>query len=309
MNILLKRNLLGGLTIIALGLATLPAGADIIAGDGFNYTPQDASLSGANGGSVSPPATSPLGWITSWSADSTATVGVGLTYSGYGGLGIGNSVTLGSVVSPADIGRGLGDSSSASVVWMRMLYNPGAQVALSVDTATPFQFSTANDASFLNLQRTVGAVGGDEDHIYALNMSGITGATSDPFELTGSGTRMLLFKLTIDQTTLYANETLSLWVNPTSVTEDGLGGATVQISANILEGADDYLAAFSAAGFGDRIDELVLGTSLGDVIGQLNDPITSVPEASGPMMMLLATPLVIGAIWYRRRQSAWAKPA
>ena len=70
--------------------------------------------------------------------------------------------------------------------------------------------------------------------------------------------------------------------------------------------ADDYLALFSAYGYGDRIDELVVATGFNDVISQLNDPVTSVPEVSGPVMMLLATPLAVGAIWYRRRQNARA---
>jgi hypothetical protein len=305
------RPLLGGLACIALGFASLPAGADIIAADGFNYTPEGAGLDGANGGSVLLPGAP--GWTTSWSADANATVGVGLTYSGYDGLGIGNGATLGDNYTAASISRGLGDSSSAGVVWMRMLYSPGAEVEQSANTATPFQLQAANSYSVLNVRRSV--VGGDLS--FSLNMTGDgswggTDTASADFNLSESATHMLLWKLTINQAT-DQNETLSMWLDPTAtkeglITDGGLGDPNALISANILQDSDglDYLALFSASGFGDRIDEIVLGTTLGDAISQLNDPITSVPEVSGPVMMLLATPLAVGAIWYRRRQSARA---
>jgi hypothetical protein len=312
MNRLLMRPLLGGLACIALGFASLPAGADIIAADGFNYTPEGAGLDGANGGSVLLPGAP--GWTTSWSADANATVGVGLTYSGYDGLGIGNGATLGDNYTAASISRGLGDSSSAGVVWMRMLYSPGAEVEQSANTATPFQLQAANSYSVLNVQRSV--VGGDLS--FSLNMTGDgswggTDTASADFNVSESATHMLLWKLTINQAT-DQNETLSMWLDPTSLTEVGLGAANATISANILqktvdlEDPDttyyDYLALFSASGFGDRVDELVIGTTLGDAISQLNDPVTSVPEVSGPVMMLLASPLAVGAIWYRRRRNA-----
>jgi len=287
-----SNRLLGGLAGIALALTTLPAGADIIAADAFNYTPSGASLDGANGGSGSP------GWTGPWSADATATVGTGLPYGGYGGLGLGNGATLAGVTIPPGnaLTRGIGDSSAVvgNEVWMRVLYSPGSQVEHSPATATPFQLFTAS-GGFLNLQRTVGAEG-EGDPIFALNMSGAN-AGSATFDLSGSGTRMLLWKLSINQSA-GANEILSMWVNPTAITEAGLGTPFASVSANILQGGDDYLSLFSADGLGDRINDLVIGTKLSDV--------TAVPEASGPMMMLLVSLLATGVIWYRWRQTVSA---
>jgi hypothetical protein len=307
MKDLLIGRLLGGLASIALCFASLPAEAGMIAGDGFNYVPSGTGLDGANGGSVVPGAP---GWTFSWSADATARVGAGLTYSAYGGLGIGNGATLGDIDTSASISRGLGDSSSSSTVWMRMLYNPGAEVEESINTATPFQLQAANSASVLNVQRTVGAGGGTGDESFTLNMTGDGtwgGTVTDTatFDLIGSGTHMLLWKLTIDQS-LDHNETLSMWLDPTATTEGGLGGAYRTVIANILEGGDDYFALFSASGLGDRIDELVIGTSLDEAISPLNDPVTAVPEPSASVIMLMVGLPAVGVAWYRRRQSARA---
>ena len=273
------RRLLGGVVLIAIGIAILPfgfatpAGADIIAADGFNYIPIGASLDGANGGA----GPSAPGWVGSWSADATATVGAGLTYSGYGGLGIGNSVTLGDVNATAGISRSIGDSSAAgNTVWMRMLYRPGEEVEASLDSATPFQLMGANSASVFNVQRSL--IGGALS--FSMNMTGDgswggTATASTNFSLTEVATHMLLFKLVINQAT-DQNETLSLWLDPTATTEVALGAADATISANILEGGDDYLALFWADGYGDRIDEIVLATSLTGAISQLNHNLATV---------------------------------
>ena len=299
--------LIGWLACMSLGLAALPAGASIIAEDAFNYIPLGFSLEGANGGGGSP------GWTAPWSADAAAMVSTGLTYPGYGGLGLGNAVTLGAVASaaaidPVGISRTIGDSSSASTLWMRMLYSPGLQVEESPNTATPFQLASANNGYTLNLQRTVGAGGGTGDRVYSLNMSGLTEASSLAFDFTGSGlgTYMLLFRLDINQA-IGGSETLSMWLNPTAA-EAGLGAPTATVSENILEFMDgnDYLALFSADGYGDKINDLVIGTTFADAIGQLNDPVTSVPEVSGPVMMAMVGILGGGVVWYRRRQKAVA---
>ena len=309
-----KRALLGGLALIAIGLSAMPSRADIIAADGFNYIPLGVSLDGANGGSVLPPGS--VGWATPWSADATATVGAGLTYSGYTpSLGIGNSVTLGAdvgvtVTDPVTISRQLNDSSTAgNTVWMRMLYNQGVQIEESVNTATPFQLFAENNG-LLNLQRTVGAGGGTGDEVFSLNMTGDpvrggTAAASAYFDMSSGTTHMLLFKLAINQA-VNENETLSMWLDPTALTEGALGTVYASISANILEGGDDYLALFLAAGYGDRIDELVIGTTFGGAISQLNDPVTAVPEVSAPVMMLIVSLPAIGVIWLRRRKPARA---
>ena len=253
----------------------------MLAEDAFNYIPLGASLDGANGGSGSP------GWAGAWSADPTATVGTGLTYARYGGLGLGNAATLGVVASaaaidPAGISRTLGDSSLAgNTLWMRMLYRPGAQVESSVNTATPFQLATANAGNFLNLQRTVGAEGGTLNEVFSLNMSGEINADSFLFDFTGSGTHMLLFKLVINQAT-NENETLSLWLDPTATTEGGLGTATATVSADILEAelGDDYLSLFTANGYGDQINDFVIATTFADAISRLTDPVTAVPTTT-----------------------------
>jgi len=272
----------------------------MIAEDAFNYMPLGYSLDGASGGSGSP------GWTIPWSADATATVSAGLTYPGYG-LAHGNAVTLGDVNTLAGISRGIGNSSTATTVWMRMLYNPGS-LEESGNTATPFQLTGANSFSVLNVQRSVG------DQSYTLNMTGDGtlngGILTDTaiFPLDGSGARMLLFELVINQAT-GQDETLSMWLNPTSLTEGGLGPVTATISANILEsveGFNDYLALFSAEGYGDQINNLVIGTTFADAIGQLNDPVTSVPEVSGTVMMAMVGFLGGGVVWYRRRQKAVA---
>ncbi|MEI6394549.1 MAG: hypothetical protein WCT12_26010, partial [Verrucomicrobiota bacterium] len=218
MKVFLMRRLLDGVVFIVLGLATLPlglatpAGANIIAADGFNYNPIGTNLDGANGGTVA----SAPGWVVPWSADATATVGVGLTYSGYGGLGIGNSVTLGDTNATAGISRSLGDSSAAgNTVWMRILYRPGAEVEESTDSATPFQLTGANSVSVLNVQRSL--IG--RALSFSLNMTGdgtwggIVTDSAD-FNLSETSTHMLLFKLVINQAT-DQNETLSLWLDPT----------------------------------------------------------------------------------------------
>ena len=97
------RALLGGLASIAIGVSALPAGASIIAADGFNYIPSGVSLVTANGGTPLPPAT--VGWSSAWAADAGATVGPGLTYNynGIPNIGIGNSVTLGDSITTAGI--------------------------------------------------------------------------------------------------------------------------------------------------------------------------------------------------------------
>jgi len=295
------RNLLGRLAFIAMGVSALPAGADIIAGDGFNYIPLGASLNGANGGSVLPPGS--IGWSTGWSGDAGAIVSPGLTWN-YGppNIGIGNSVTLGDNTTVASIDRNLGNSSSAGTVWMRMLYNPGSTVEESQSYVTPFQLSGA-DGGFINLTRQLDPNAGSP---FSLTMSGApydTGtesAASLPFNI-GGGTHMLVFALTVNQG-VGADEMLSMYLDPTDA--GGLG-TPITLQANILEGGD-YLAVFSASGNGDRIDELVLGASLNDVIGQLNDPVTSVPEVSGTVMMAMVGFLGGGVVWYRRRQKAVA---
>ena len=296
------RRLFGGLALAALGLAALPAGADIIAGDGFNYIPLGASLNGANGGSVLPPGS--VGWRTGWAGDAGATISPGLTYNydGPPNIGIGNSVTLGVNAIPAGINRDLGNSSSASHVWMRMLYNPGLPLEESTSFVTPLQLGGL-DGGFFNLTRQLDS---NALNPFSLTMSGPPYATGieDAFSANfniGSGTHMLVFELIIDQNP-GGNETLSMYLDPTAA--GGLG-TPITLNANILEGGD-YLALFAADGNGDRIDELVLGTSLNNVIGQLNDPVTSVPEVSGTVMMAMVGFLGGGVVWYRRRQKAVA---
>ena len=296
------RALLGGLASIAIGVSALPAGASIIAADGFNYIPSGVSLVTANGGTPLPPAT--VGWSSAWAADAGATVGPGLTYNynGIPNIGIGNSVTLGDSITTAGIDRSLGDSSSAGTIWMRMLYKPGSTVEESTTFTTPFEL-TGGDTGFINLTRQL-----DPNAVnpFSLTMSGppydtgTESAASVPFDISSSTTHMLLFQLTINQNT-GEDETLSMWLDPTAAEM----GTPITLSANILE-AGDYLALFSAAGYGDKIDEIVLGTSFNDVIGQLNDPVTAVPEVSAPVMMLIVSLPAIGVIWFRRRKPARA---
>ena len=313
------RTLLGGLAVIALGVSILPAGADIIAGDGFNYIPVGASLDGANGGSVAsvgPPPTAPLGWNTTWSAGSTATVGPGLSYS-RGTLniaGIGNSVTLGDSSSTVEGGlviqRGLASVpiTGISDIWMRMLYVPGPVIGSSSDSAMPFDLFTA-EGSEISLTRTLNM---------ELETSAFTLSISDPnrsastgdFPLDGlpGATYMFLWKLHVDPTATAptSTSTLSMWLNPATAIEAELGTPLVSISANYLASGDN-LANFAASGFGDRIDELVIGTTFGDaIISQLNDPVTAVPEVSAPVMMLIVSLPAIGVIWLRRRKPARA---
>ena len=233
-----------------------------IAEDAFDYCPTGVTLEGANGGAGAP------GWSTVWFANA-AVVGTGLGYGGAYGLGLGNGAILGDVSTLADVSRGITDYGAAAEVWIRMLYTPGAQVVGSPNTVTPLELDTANWGSFIILERAVGATGATGDEIYTLNLVGDTNASAY-FNLPASGTRLLVFRLTVNQTA-GAAETLDLWVNPSATTTNGLGTPLVSISADVLTEtgvglADDYLAYFYASGLGDELDELAIGRSFTAVI-------------------------------------------
>ena len=187
--------------------------------------------------------------------------GGGLTYAPYG-LGLGYAVTLGDSSYVASFSRAIGNYNSnnvaTSVLWMRMLYKPGAQVTGSAYTARPFELYTINFANILSLERTVGLVpeaGEDElAGIFSLNLLGATVASTN-FDLAASSTSLLLFKLTVDQGTYQAEvtitnedastyltnvtlgnkETLKMWVNPTASTEGGLGDPVAYATADVLQ--------------------------------------------------------------------------
>jgi autotransporter-associated beta strand protein len=250
----------------ALAPSTDPARLQpLIADDAFNYTPLGSSLDMGDGGSVG------NNWLGPWSADVRAVAGPGLTYATYA-LGQGNGATLGDADNPGLISRELADYGAADVVWLRVLYSPGGQAALSPNTAVPFNLFSINAGNSLVLERTVSAGGGAGDEIYALSLLGSTNDTVY-FDLTNATTYLLLCKLTVDQAT-DQNETLQMWINPTATSEAGLGTADVTLHADILGGGDDYLALFSALGYGDAIDELALGRTFAAATTPGTDPLT-----------------------------------
>jgi hypothetical protein len=260
----------GCLVILALGLWTRPAGATVLVQEHFNYTPVGIGLDGANGGSGTP------GWSGAWVATANAANGAGLTYSSYS-LGQGNSAVLGDAATLGEMSRSISAYANATEIWMRVLYRPGIQDDESTATVAPFELFTANLGKILSLERTVEAAGTLGDPTYTLNLIGETvGSTS--FNLTGTGTRMLLFRLTVNQTA-GQEESLALWVDPTANTPGGLGAPLVSINGDVLIEsdvglADDYLAYFSASGLGDGIDEILIATTFDEAIASTADPVT-----------------------------------
>jgi hypothetical protein len=286
---------------MSLGFAALPAGASIIAEDAFNYIPLGFSLDTANGGS---------GWTdpytlqgVPWSAAQNATVGAGLTTTHYGGLGIGNSATLGNSTTLADMGRVIGaPAAPVSEMWMRMLYSSGAAELESSATAFPFTLTTSSgDGYSIGLTHTLDAPSG----AFTLSMTVDGSSLTANFDI-GEGTHMLLWNLA----NVEGVDKLSLWLDPSAIDPGDLVGtaiASVSLNGlNVLGAGGEYFADFHATGYGDMIDELVIGTTFADAIGQLNDPVTSVPEVSGPVMMAMVGLLGGGVVWYRRRHKAAA---
>ena len=296
-----SRAALLAVAVAVAGLWTSTVRADIIAEDAFNYIPLNASLDGANGGS---------GWATPHSAVDPATVAPGLTYAPYN-IGIGNtsqSALLGSFdAGNGGLFRDIANHTMPTDYWIRALYNPGANDAVGGTTVTPFGFLGWNSGSF-SLGRVESASG---PFSMELGMTAVAnGGEVDPavdFTL-AAGIHMLLWHLHID-TTSQGPEELTMWLDPSG----GIGGAgptawgqTFFMEGDILNGNSDSLATFTSNGVGDSINQLVIGTTFADAIGQLNDPVTSVPEVSGPVMMAMVGLLGGGVVWYRRRQKAVA---
>ena len=289
------------LAVTAAGLWASPVRADIIAEDAFNYIPTGASLGGAAGGT---------GWYSANIATDPATVTAGLPYAPYS-IGLGNGARVGNDLSDGGLSRGIATHTAPATYWIRALYSVGTTGPTPNDTVTPFLFQGINSTvgGYFSLDRLEGA----SVNNMMLNMTPADGSlATDPdpsYNFTLSpGTHMLLWKLSVNQT-LNARDQLEMWVDPTALLGNNLPEPNADMMGDILgnDGSyDDFLGNFYSTGAGDIIDELVIGSSFADAISQLSDPVTSVPEVSGPVMMAMVGFLGGGVVWYRRRQKAVA---
>ena len=298
----------GLLAVITAGLCASTVRADIIAGDAFNYTPVGASLAGANGGSPSS-----AGWDgPNVALFGSVTVAAGLNYTTPYGIGLGNSALVGTDSSSGQLSRDIAAHTMPTDYWIRALYNPGANNLAGETTLTPFQFQGINGGGF-SVDHAPSALDGSSSMF--LNIQPMNAPEVDPGEPTAPvafpltpGTHILLWHINVDPAA-GANDELRMWLDPTALTVGALGTSSFIMEGDFLgnsEGYSDFLAAFSSLGAGDIIDELVIGSSFADAISQLSDPVTSVPEVSGPVMMAMVGLLGGGVVWYRRRQKAVA---
>ncbi|GAB4252074.1 MAG: hypothetical protein OHK005_19300 [Candidatus Methylacidiphilales bacterium] len=289
------------LATAAFAVAALPGTSQgaLIAYEGFDYT-SGSSINSANGGS---------GWGGSWSVStfgsgSGSTVesvqSSGLSYTGV--TSSGNSIGLdvdrpsGSNFRGIDVDRTLSSSVSSGTIWASWLYNSSEHsVSGSTSSWSVFALTFTGGTNYNRLEFgrdalspwdsfQVGFQGGpDPDDINLTSQTVTTGTT-------------YLVTARIDFNTSGSNDSLYVWVNPSTSSEPTIASAlfsSTTLDFGALQGVR-ILSGFADGG------GLVNNVTLVDEIRIGTDYLSTVPEPSS-LALLIGGAVALFAIRLRRR--------
>lgn len=285
-----KRYSIVSITCMLLG--SLPASAAIIAADSFNDYSLGA-LDTQNSGS---------GWSSAWSTASTfgttseVTAG-GLSYSS-GDINI-NGGSMALTVIPNNnhdplLNRGF-TSSSDTDVWFSLLLNQSVKGVSSSTFWDYFAFQVGNGGDNAN-EGAIGQLNNNGSVFGArATLSGNNRATTDSSATINIGTTYLLVGRLSKSDTNY--DSISLWVNPDSITDPGAANATAVYDIGINTVTNFSMRSFLFSPPTDNpsefiIDEVRIGTDYGSVV--------AVPEPSVYASVLGLLGLVL--VFIRRRK-------
>lgn len=279
-----RRVLCGGSIAAVCFLSALPpaARAAIIAYDSFNSYTANSTLNGDNGGT---------GWSGAWSSNSSVIVESPTTALSYAGGAVAvnggaNAVQIPDVNGDGIISREF--SSQSGALYFSFLYREDARAG----TATNFlQFALNNDAAINGSGAIVASEAVGEFGVRLTNLTGTQTTGNSATPTIDVGTTYFVVAKLYKSASNY--DRMSLFVNPTSLTEPGTPSAT-----SITDIGISSVSFFSvrtanlAAGDQTLFDELRVGTSFADVV---------IPEPT--TWALLATGLATTVILRRRRQA------
>ena len=258
--------------------------AALIAYENFNLTAGSNALAGSSGSGGS-------GFSTNWTTIGDATGGnvisPGYTYSGITSAGNRAEIFNASANSDASATyfyRTLSTpftvaANSTGTLWASFMIQGTTAATTGLGAAIGFFGINAPTASTAGI--TVGSVGSSASYRVANRGLDTSGGGTVLTSATFAGTQsFMVAKITID-TNAGANETISLWINPTNFngTEGSLGAAAISGSLSNLG-----ISSISSIAFGSNyvstvnpvlgLDEIRLGTTLTSVI----------PEPSSAML-------------------------
>jgi hypothetical protein len=264
-----------GLTLTALTLGALSAGAGIISYDGFDY-PVATGVPASNGG---------IGWAAGWQANGTD-VGEMLAGSISSGDATFDASSTGNRLSWTNGANGDG--------WSRQL----AASRSGTDT-TFFSFmleydrTTATESFYFGLDTQIRNPRSWAATRFRLNRNGVDTSQTLIEQYNGSAWVQVGSTLNVDTTnpTLVVfsvdaqNDTLNLWLNPTPSST----APSADVSGAIAAGSFNWVN-FAGEWNNWKLDEVRLGDSFGDV--------TAVPEPATYAALLGA--LALGGVLWRR---------
>ncbi len=236
---------------LVLALGSVPAGAGIIAEDGFaiggsDYT-DGAALPGQN-----PTRT---GFTAAWASSSGSS-------SRAGGLAVPANGTVGAVGATGGSNghfqtdnnsgstyRNMSAGSTASEMWVRWLWDPAG-----------------NNAGYLGLYTTSSSlwmvIGNTADELFS-----VSGFTSGATVSLSGGAHLIVIHIAIDRAS-GVNDVVRAWVDPDSYSDlTSLSNPDqTHTGLNLFEGAGELTQwKFDLNGVGTRLDEFAVGTELSDI--------------------------------------------
>ena len=271
----MNRHTFGALAAVALvsllTFAARPAFADLIAYDGFNYSP-GGDLAGNAGGSGFVGAWAPGGFNASISTNYDVAAG-SLPFPGL--LTGGNRVATGSTDAIAGVSRALASplGANASTTYFSMLLRPEGTLGAGVFNG--FFGLTLETATEPELY--FGKPGGGATGQYVVEDRGGSGQVTSGVDAVVGQSVLLVLRAQFGAGPA-ANDVFTLYVNPTPGGPEPAGGA-LKNDSNI--GPVTGLTIYSTGAF--SIDELRVGTSFTDVT-----PVVPEPAALGGGAVLLA---------------------
>ena len=246
---------------IGLAVSSGTTQASLLLYDGFSYTaatkvPDTASGSVLNGGSGGGGTSWASGWFDA-SPDSNA--------NGYvitnGGQSYNTLTTAGNALNRGDDNIGVRRNFTAQAngtYYTSFLFSVGA------DPASTYAGVTLGGHAYFGLAKV-----GSHSEFVAGNSFAATPVSSG-ITVQANTTYLLVGKIVFSTT---ADDTVSLWVNPTSSKETDAGSANaIYANDTTLTALDNIQAYQSTANYNMTIDELRLGTTWADVTPGLPTP-------------------------------------